>query len=161
PAGLADCDDSDAGRNPGVTANCGGVEGDPRCALAQLCNGRDDDCDGTIDEGCPPASCDADHDGFQRAASGCNPAPGAEDCNDNDPHTFPGAPDYCGDGIAQNCNADSPCAADADGDHYNADVDCDDHDPNVHPWAKEVCNGKDDDCDGLIDEGNPDAQGTS
>src|SRR5262249_36940683 len=72
-----------------------------------------------------------------------------------DPHTFPGAPDRCGDGIAQNCNADQPCTADADGDGYNADVDCDDNDPDVHPWAPERCNGRDDDCDGLIDEGNP------
>jgi hypothetical protein len=161
PAGQADCDDFDAGRNPAATAGCGGVEGDPRCALRQLCNGRDDDCDGMIDEGCPPAACDADHDGFQRAAPGCNPPAGAVDCDDNDPHVFPGAPDRCGDGIAQNCAADLPCTNDADGDGYNAGVDCDDTDPRVHPWAVELCNGRDDDCDGLVDEGNPDTSGQS
>ena len=159
PPGQGDCNDDNAGVNPGTTAGCGGIEGDPRCALRQLCNGRDDDCDGMVDEGCPSAACDADHDGFQNNGPGCNPPAGQVDCNDNDPHVFPGAPDYCGDGIAQNCNADTPCTADADGDHYNADVDCNDNDPSIHPWAKEKCNGVDDDCDGLVDEDNPDASG--
>lgn len=31
-------------------------------------------------------------------------------------------------------------------------ADCDDSDPNVHPYATEVCDTKDNDCDGVIDE---------
>ena len=30
-----------------------------------------------------------------------------------------------------------------------------DGDPNIYPLRDELCNGKDDDCDGRIDEGNP------
>jgi hypothetical protein len=37
--------------------------------------------------------------------------------------------------------------------------DCDDDAQAVQPWATEVCDGADNDCDGLIDEGNPDDQG--
>lgn len=33
--------------------------------------------------------------------------------------------------------------------------DCDDTDPDVSPQATEICNGRDDDCDGLVDEADP------
>src|SRR5262249_44952465 len=45
-----------------------------------------------------------------------------------------------------------PCQ-DADGDGYTADVDCDDHNPAVHPGALEACDGLDDDCNGVVDDG--------
>ncbi len=40
---------------------------------------------------------------------------------------------------------------DQDGDGFGVDVDCDDDDPTVHPARRELCNGLDDDCDGLVD----------
>ncbi|HYS05151.1 MAG TPA: MopE-related protein [Candidatus Dormibacteraeota bacterium] len=44
--------------------------------------------------------------------------------------------------------------ADADGDGYSVCAgDCDDANPAVHPGAAETCNGRDDNCDGHIDEG--------
>src|SRR5262245_31700974 len=45
------------------------------------------------------------------------------------------------------------CAGCGDRDDFGADVDCDPRDASVHPRATETCNGRDDDCDGLIDEG--------
>jgi formylglycine-generating enzyme required for sulfatase activity len=45
---------------------------------------------------------------------------------------------------------------DRDGDGYGLDCpkgeDCNDADPSIHPGAKEVCNFRDDDCNGLVDD---------
>ncbi len=149
-----DCDDADRAINPGATADCGGQEGTAPCTVRGYCAGAvDDDCDGTVNEGCPAPGCDADGDGFAPAA--CGPVPAATDCNDMDASVYPGAPDVCGDGIMQNCSIDLGCASDADGDGYNAAAECDDTDNSVHPGAVEVCDGVDQDCDGVVDEGNP------
>jgi hypothetical protein len=49
-----------------------------------------------------------------------------------------------------------PGGTDADGDGYGpgcpAGKDCDDNDKSVHEGAKEICDAKDNDCDGQVDE---------
>ncbi|MBK8481559.1 MAG: hypothetical protein IPL40_10335 [Proteobacteria bacterium] len=174
-----DCDDFDAGVGPETTAGgAGGAEGGTvlgglrqRCSTAREKNGQaarevDHDCDGkaAAADGCPTTACDHDGDGFEGLRAGCNPPAAKLDCDDDDPRTFPGAPDLCNDLVRQNCIADGACAGDRDGDGYVAPADCLD-DPaspgaaEVHPWAVELCDGRDNDCDGLVDEGNPDGEG--
>ncbi len=65
-------------------------------------------------------------------------------------------------GVCGPCEGDSLCG-EAEVEDYSIcvipsdtdpNVDCDDSDPDVNPGETEICgNGKDDDCDGLIDEG--------
>jgi hypothetical protein len=181
-----DCNDEDAGVFPGSTtmmypvkspylsgplANCGGSEGpSAACALRGTCRNanpdgtpQDADCDMSPQKGCPTKSCDGDGDGFIDAAKSaqCDPqgmfAP--YDCDDTDPHTYPNAPPQCGELSPHNCIAKATCITDADNDGFDINTDCNDNDKTVHPFATELCNAVDDDCDGLTDEGNPDATG--
>ncbi len=156
---LDDCNDLNAAVHPGA---------------AEACNGSDDNCDGAVDEGCPTCT-DADGDTyFAQAYCG-----GFVDCDDTDASVFPGADEVCLDGIDNNCDGrvDEPGAigegtfyADADGDGWGDETssvmacdapdgyapqagDCDDTNPDVSPGAAEACNGNDDTCDGVVDEG--------
>jgi hypothetical protein len=95
---ASDCDDEDAAVNP---------EAD------EICNERDDDCDGDIDEdGDIPLYADADGDGWGDSsitASGC-PEPGwtdqPGDCDDGDADAHPGMPSDMCDGVDSDCDGD-------------------------------------------------------
>jgi len=80
------------------------------------------------------------------------------DCNDNDDDIFPGATEISCDGVENNCLAPNypfPPAneTDADGDGFApCEGDCNDADANIHPGAVDICNGIDDNCNGIVDE---------
>ncbi|MCB9665293.1 MAG: hypothetical protein H6732_14375 [Alphaproteobacteria bacterium] len=57
-------------------------------------------------------------------------------------------------------DSEAPPPRDADGDGYPVGLDCLDGNPNVNPGVPERCNGIDDDCDDLIDQGPDPVIGT-
>jgi Notch-like protein len=135
-----DCDDLNAGAHPGAVERC-----DPPGTVAPV----DENCDG-IAEICPEDDLDGD------GARGRNA--GGADCDDQNPLVNPSASERCGDAIDQDCNgADLPCGGtqDADGDGWPAGADCNDRNAEIFPGAPEFCNARDEDCDGVADEGNP------
>ena len=81
-----DCDDGNAGIGP---------------TTPEIPNGRDDDCDGTIDEG--TNKYDDDGDGYCESPPCVNAGGTASDCNDGNPNVNPGRTEQCG-GVDDNCN---------------------------------------------------------
>ena len=120
-----DCNDKDASVYPGA---------------AELCNGKDDNCSGTTDEG-SPSNCttfyaDGDKDGFGVSpaclcvATGVFSAIVNGDCADDNPKIHPGGVETC-NGADDNCNGVTDesgangCSVlhtDGDGDGYGGKV---------------------------------------
>ena len=110
-------------------------------SCTEICNGLDDDGDGII----PLVEQDLDGDGYSICQG---------DCNDYDSSVYPGAAEIC-DGKDNDCSG-SLASSERDNDHdgySECDGDCNDFDSSIHPGAEEIClDGKDNDCDGSIDE---------
>jgi predicted outer membrane repeat protein len=100
-----DCDDGNADVSPDAL---------------EICDGIDDDCDGSIDEedaaDAPAWYADSDGDGFGDASV-------------------------------------TAWACEAPAGYVDNDDDCGDEWPDVHPGAVETCDGLDEDCDGVADDG--------
>jgi hypothetical protein len=114
----------------GAWAGCSGNI-DPG-TLTETCNGLDDDCDGLTDETLLAAGCylDADSDGFGSGAV---------------------LTTLCADASRTAVGSCPSGYTNAGG--TSTTTDCNDANGTVRPGGTEACNGVDDDCDGMTDEG--------
>jgi len=146
-----------------ITGDCDDSENDTHVDAVEICDLRDNNCDGDVDE-----ARDEDEDGFDTVCGG--------DCEDQDPTVNPGVDEIC-DGIDNNCldGIDESTAIDAITYYIDADqdgfgdpttaqpaceqpsstvtvgADCDDAEASVNPGALEIFDALDNDCSGSID----------
>jgi hypothetical protein len=158
-ATAGDCNDSDSSMNPGRT---------------EICDGKDNNCNGQIDEGfnvgqsctvglgeCARTGqyvCKADGTGTECNATPGTPTPEVCDGLDNDCDGQPDDgvllvfyKDIDGDGYTDGttqvgCTAPSGYVLSA------TSGDCNDNDPNINPGKAEICDGIDNNCNGQPDE---------
>ncbi|MCB9759885.1 MAG: hypothetical protein H6739_08630 [Alphaproteobacteria bacterium] len=176
-ASEADCDDADPTVHPdapefcdpdGVDEDCDGLVNDDDTPVDALRWYPDLDRDGHGDPAGAVEACEAPA-GYVSAGG---------DCDDGDRDIHPGEPEVCDD-VDNDCDGltDEEDAglvdatawyADTDDDGYGDDGaallscerpfgyvalggDCDDADKEVHPLVEDVCDGVDNDCDGVPD----------
>ncbi|MCA9542487.1 MAG: sialidase, partial [Myxococcales bacterium] len=167
PGGGGPCDTGGVGQCGVGVLNC--TDGALTCGpvfaqQAEVCDGLDNDCDGTADEGNPGGNVDCDTGEQGICASGTLNCEGGNlrcvrNANDLQPESCDGLDNDCDGRVDENiaivgrpCETGNPGACQTGVFACNAgtQVCVPDHAP-----LPEICNALDDDCDGSTDEGNP------
>jgi hypothetical protein len=173
-ANAQDCNDGNGAVRPGAAEACNGVDDD--------CDGEADE-GLPFASYYPDADGDGFGAASAQAISACAPVVGrvtnATDCNDANAAVKPLAPELCNavdddcDGATDEGLTFHDYYPDGDGDGFGSDTatalsscapvsgrvtnrtDCNDGNAAINPGRAEVCNGVDDNCSGLADEGLP------
>ncbi|MBA3647523.1 MAG: hypothetical protein H0W62_03065 [Chitinophagales bacterium] len=192
---YADADHDNYGNPSAITQSCTAPNGyiinntdcnDANASIhpnaQETCNGLDDNCDGSVDEGVKITYyADTDRDSYGNllaSIQACTLPNGyvsnSTDCNDENASVNPGAIETCNN-IDDNCNGSvdegvkTNFYADADNDGYgNLNVvsqacsppagytsnstDCNDGNAAINPGAIDICNSIDDNCNQVVDE---------
>ena len=195
--GGEDCNDADASHNPAAiwyddtdgdgygdpsssnaceplnstdvldNTDCDISEGSIYPSAPEICDGLDNDCDGTL----PALEMDDDTDGYVECiihANGWSGDPsvvGGQDCDDTNANSSPAATELC-DGIDNDCDFNLMAEEqDLDGDGFIecsidsggwqggsilGDQDCNGSDATAYPGANELCDGQDNNCDSIL-----------
>ncbi|GHG74509.1 hypothetical protein GCM10012319_22340 [Comamonas sp. KCTC 72670] len=128
-----DCDDTNPIIRPGAP---------------ELCNGVDDNCDGNIDETFPQLGTACETPGQCPGTQVCDAAQTGIVCQATVPVST-WSLDEDGDGFGGGLAVQS-CVSPGPG-FVNQDGDCNDGNPFTYPGAPEICDGLDNNCDGLPD----------
>ncbi|MAA78777.1 MAG: hypothetical protein CL916_05915 [Deltaproteobacteria bacterium] len=162
-----DCDDEDDAMYPGSM---------------EVCDGLDNDCNDLIDDGLGVYwFFDEDGDGYgsiDTSIQACTQPQGSittgGDCDDENAQIFPGVDEEC-DGVDNNCNGQIDETGsdrwfrDEDEDGFGSpsnfvescvpvegyidnNLDCNDTDDSIHPDSVELCDGLDNNCNGILND---------
>jgi len=166
-----DCNDNNPSVRPGLAEICNGVDDNCNGQIdegLQITYYADNDGDGFGNPNISTTTCSNPPNGYVTNNS---------DCNDNNSQINPGQSEVCNNidddcnGVVDNGLTFTTFYADVDGDGYGNpnnfittcsnpsagfvtnNLDCDDNNDQVNPNQGELCNGIDDNCNGLIEDG--------
>jgi hypothetical protein len=180
---LCGCYDNDLDGFTNCDGDCNDFDASVYPSAAEVCNALDENCNDFIDEGLILTEYfeDYDGDGYGTNSLGlfcaapANAALLSGDCDDSLFEISPSTSEICNE-LDDNCDGQADEGliftlffADSDGDGFGSDTlglycftppasatqdgDCDDSNSSVSPIQTESCNGIDDDCSGIVDDG--------